>query len=82
MRRNAFEEMRAALSPIMEQSIFHLMKRYGIDHEEAHFFHDQLWMHTHGIAAMTATEFCSWDMGKVENMLAECEDYLSKKYGV
>ena len=36
---------------------------------------------THGIAAMAATEFCSWDMGKGEKMLAECEDYLSKKYG-
>ena len=74
MRTNAFEEMKSALKPVME--------RYRIGHEEAHHFHDQLWMHTHGIAAMAATSYCDWDMEKVKRMLAECETYLSRKYQV
>ena len=82
MRRNAFEEMKSALKPVIERSMAPLMERYRIDHEEAHHFHDQLWMHTHGIAAMAATSYCDWDMGKVKRMLAECETYLSRKYQV
>lgn len=82
MRQNAFEEMRQALSPITEHSISELMERYGLSHEEAHNFHDQLWMHTHGIASMTATAFCTWNMEKVERMLSECKKYLSMKYEV
>ena len=80
MRQNAFEEIRQLLQPITEQAIQELMKQYNIDHDEAHYFHDQLWMHTHGIAAMAATEFCQWDMEKVERTLRECELYLGKKY--
>ena len=80
MRQNSFDEMKQLLRPITEQAIQELMKQYEIDHEEAHYFHDQLWMHTHGIAAMAATEFCQWDMKKVEKMLSECELYLGRKY--
>lgn len=80
MRQNAFSEMKTALIPIMESSISHLAKRYQINYEEAHYFHDQLWMHTHGIASMIATDFCDWDMDKVAQMIAECESYLSQKY--
>lgn len=81
MRQNAFLELREALAPMMNASIARLMEQYQIEWEEAHHFHDQLWMHTHGIASMIATGFCVWNMNKVEKMLAECEKYLSQKYG-
>ena len=82
MRQNAFLEMREALTPIMDRSISRIMQKYQIPYEEAHHFHDQLWVHTHGIASMIATGFCDWNMDKVEKMLAECEQYLSRKYEV
>lgn len=81
LRRNAFSELREALAPMMDRAIDRLMERYHIDREEAHHFHDQLWVHTHGIASMVATDFCDWDMDKAQRMLAECEQYLSRKYG-
>ena len=81
LRQNAYVELREALLPIMRGSISRLMKRYQIDQGEAHHFHDQLWVHTHGIASMIATDFCDWNMDKVQKMLAECELYLSRKYG-
>lgn len=81
MRQNAYAELREALLPIMHSSISRLMERYQIDRDEAHHFHDQLWVHTHGIASMIATGFCDWNMDKVQNMLSECEQYLSRKYG-
>ena len=80
MRRNAFVQLRQALTPIMNSAISRLMDRYGLDYDEAHYFHDQLWMHTHGIASMVATDFCQWDMDKVERMVEECHALLSRKY--
>ena len=73
MRQNAFAEIRQALLPMIEGAIAELMDTYRISHAEADLLHDQLWMHTHGIAAMTATNFCNWDMKKVERMLADCK---------
>lgn len=73
MRQNAFAEIRQALLPMIEGAIAELMHAYHIDHEEADLLHDQLWMHTHGIAAMIATSFCDWDMAKVERMLTDCK---------
>lgn len=81
MRQNAFSELREALIPIMDDSIARLMEQYNISREEAHYFHDQLWVHAHGIASMIATDFCDWKMDKVENMLTESVQYLSRKYG-
>lgn len=81
LRQNAFSELREALAPMMETSISRIMEQYHIDHEEAHRFHDQLWIHAHGIASMIAMDFCDWDIGKAEKMLTECREYLEKKYG-
>lgn len=81
MRQNAFGELQEALSPVINNSITQLMEQYHIEREEAHHFHDQMWVHTHGIASMIATNFCDWDMNKVEKMLLECRKYLSQKYG-
>ena len=72
MRDHAFEEIRQTLQPLLEKEITGFMKKYQISYEEAHQFHDQLWMHAHGIASMIATGFCDWDMQKVERMLQEC----------
>ena len=80
MRKNAFSELKAALTPIMTNSIVQLMKRYQIEYDEAHHLHDQLWVHTHGIASMIATDFCDWNMDKISRMLKECEFFLCQKY--
>ena len=80
MRPNAFAEIRQALLAMIERSIEKLMAAYHIGHEEADILHDQLWMHAHGIAAMVATDFCDWNMEKVERMLAACKRAFTEKY--
>ena len=80
LRPNAFAETRQALAPILAHSIADLQARYRLDYNEAHHLHDQLWMHAHGIASMTATRFCTWDMNKVRRMLDECHALLARKY--
>ena len=80
MRPNAFSEIRQTLLPMIEQSIESLMRTYQICHEEADILHDQLWMHAHGIASMIATDFCDWNMEKVERMLADCKRVFTEKY--
>ena len=79
MRRNAFSEMKEVLTPLMNESISGVMDRYEISWEEAHYLHDHLWMHSHGIASMIATGFCDWDDEKVQRMITECERYLGGK---
>ena len=81
MRQNAFSELGNALTPVLESSISTLMEQYKICYEDAHFFHDQLWMLAHGIASMIATGFCTWEMTKVERMLHENEQCAARKYG-
>lgn len=82
MRPNAFSEMKQMLLPVIENSISELMNTYKISHEEADFLHDHLWMHTHGIASMIATDFCDWNLEKVERMLTECRIAFTTKYEV
>ena len=82
MRSNAFAEIKRILIPIIEQSITKLMETYNISHEEADYLHDHLWMHTHGIASMIATNFCDWNLEKVSHMLEECKIAFTKKYEV
>ncbi len=80
MRANAFSETKRILLPIIEQSITDFMNIYHISHEEADYLHDHLWMHTHGIASMIATDFCDWDMNKVSQMIEECKAVFTEKY--
>ena len=80
MRPNAFSEIKQALLPMIERSIGKLMNAYHIDHGDADMLHDQLWMHAHGIASMIATDFCDWNMEKVELMLAACKHAFTQKY--
>lgn len=74
MRENAYTEMKNALSPIIETAVQNLMSEYGCSHEKAEWIHDQLWMHSHGIASMIAAGFCDWDMEKVSRMVKEAQD--------
>lgn len=80
MRSNALAEIKQALLPMIEHSITELRNTYHIAYDEADMLHDQLWMHTHGIASMIATNFCNWNMKKVERMLADCKHAFTQTY--
>ncbi len=80
MRPQAFAEMKPVLLPIIDRSIDELIEQYHIGRSDADELHDQLWMHAHGIAAMTATNYCDWDMNKAQRMLERCQKALLKEY--
>ncbi len=80
MRANAFSEIKKILVPITQNTMRELAEQYSLTMEEADYLHDQLWMHAHGIASMIATDFCDWDMNKVEHMLAACQNAFLGKY--
>lgn len=80
MRPNAFAEMKPVLTPIIERSVDELARQYSISRAAADRLHDQLWMHAHGIAAMVATDYCSWDMEKARQMLEENAQLFIKEY--
>ena len=76
----AFAEMKQVLLPIIDRTIDELMEQYHLDRAAADELHDQLWMHTHGIAAMIATDYCDWDMSKAQRMLNRCQKALVREY--
>lgn len=80
MRSQAFAEMKQVLLPIIDRTIDELMEQYHLDRAAADELHDQLWMHTHGIAAMIATDYCDWDMSKAQRMLNRCKKALVREY--
>ena len=80
LRPGAYPEIRDALKPMMESAMAELMETYHIDHQQADYLHDQLWMHDHGIASMIATEFCDWDLEKAAMLSAECHEALGRLY--
>ena len=85
MKKKPAEPMRlfvalALSQPMIEEAIAGLMDTYHIDHTEADLLHDQLWMHAHGIASMIATNFCDWNMEKVERMLSDSRHAFTQKY--
>ena len=80
MRKNAFEEMKKILKPMIETSIQEILKKYPIDYEKADLLHDHLWLHAHGIASMIACEFCTWDLDKVNQMLEESKKVFLDAY--
>ena len=80
MRSNALAEIKEVLAPMMEHSISGLMAQYHISHAKADYLHDQLWMHTHGIASMVATDFCVWDTKKIARMLADSRACFTRKF--
>lgn len=82
MRANAFEEIKSIIFPMIERAIKELMDIYNISYEAADSLHDNMWMHTHGIASMIATNFCDWNMEKVKHMLEESKHAFTKKYEV
>lgn len=80
MRPQAFAEMKPVLLPIIDRSIDELMQQCHIGRDAADELHDQLWMHAHGIASMTATNYCNWDMDKARRMLERCQKALIREY--
>ncbi len=80
MRSHAFDETKQMLTPIIEQSINEFMDLYHISHDEADHLHDHLWMHSHGIASMIVTDFCDWDLEKVNFMIDNCKKIFIKEY--
>ena len=54
---------------MIEEAFSELMNLHHIYCEKSNRFHNQLWMYAHGIASMVATNFCDWDIWKVETML-------------
>ena len=82
MRANAFAETKRLLLQIIEQSVAELMSAYHIGPAEADALHDHLWMHAHGIASMTATDFCDWNMEKAGRMLERCKCAFLKEFEV
>lgn len=80
MRSNALSEIKEALAPMIEHSIAGLMSQYRIGHAEADYLHDQLWMQAHGIASMIATDFCTWDTEKIQQMLADSKTCFAREF--
>ncbi len=54
-----------------EQSVFMIIKNYGLYRDEASKLHLQMWIFVHGIASMFATEYLDWDYDTVSQLVTD-----------
>ncbi len=70
------EENREEIRPILDL----IMKKLGIDENEAYFFHLELWLYVHGIATMIATNYLEWDIEFIDKALTDAYQGLKNRY--
>lgn len=54
-----------------DNSVFVMMKNYGLNKDESYKLHTEMWLFVHGIATMYATQFFDWDWDTVSNMVTD-----------
>lgn len=70
------EENREEIRPLLNI----IMQNLGIGEEEAFFFHLELWLYVHGMAAMAATNYLDWDMEFIDRALTDAYEGLKYRY--
>ena len=46
----------------------------------AYFFHLEMWVYVHGIAAMIATDYLDWDEELISRMLTDAYEGMKERY--
>lgn len=69
-------ENREAIRPLLEL----IQKNLGISGEEAFWFHMELWIYVHGIAAMIATSYLNWDDEVISRLLSDAYTGLKTRF--
>ena len=54
-----------------DESVFIIVKNYGLYKDEASKLHLQMWVFVHGIASMFATDYIDWDWETVSLMVTD-----------
>jgi len=74
----AEENEDSSIPYVLEQ----LMRSTGLSYEHACSFHAHLWNYVHGVAAMVATRFISYDPNQVDRQLSEIFQAVKCLYGL
>lgn len=61
------------------ESVFLIMKNYGLYQDDAAKLHLQMWIYVHGIASMFATNYVDWNWETVSEMLTTAYKGLSSR---
>ena len=65
-----------------EQILLSVQKGYGLDKEDAENLYRHMWIYTHGIAVLCATNMCSFTAEEISRMMTEvCRDILKEIKG-
>ena len=59
------------------ESVFMIMKNYGLYQDDAAKLHLQMWIFVHGIASMFATDYIDWDWETVSKLVTDAYKGLS-----
>ena len=63
--------VRDGTEKIFDDTVFMLMKNYGLYQDEASKLHMHMWIFVHGIATMLATGYLDWDWQTVSLMVTD-----------
>lgn len=64
-----------------EQILFSIQNDYGMEREEAERLYRHLWIYTHGIAVLCATNMCRFTGEEISRMMTEVCQSLMKDMG-
>jgi len=54
-----------------EQILLSVQNGYGLDRKDSEWLYRHLWIYTHGIAVLCATNMCSFTAGDISRMMSE-----------
>ena len=75
-RGEKVEEDRQSVAPLLRI----LSANTGMSEDEAYFFHLEMWVYVHGIAAMIATDYLDWDEELISRMLTDAYEGMKERY--
>ena len=80
--RDRSNEKTDVWDPVTENVLGLLQKNVGFSREQAHRFHLEMWIYTHGIATMLATSYLPLDMETISGLITDAYLGLKKHYHI
>lgn len=78
--RDRREECISKDDPVINSVLPIIMKMTGLNRDEAYLFHLEMWIYTHGIATMLATEYLEWDWELISRMMTDAFEGLKHRF--
>ena len=75
-RREAITDNPQEVEPLIQM----IMSATGLPHGQAYLFHLEMWVYSHGLATMLATDYLPWEEEMISTMLTDAFEGMKLRY--